>query len=150
MWQQNYKFFLDLSASSALSASEKCDFSFVIPVLSSAQPVFPFLPVLPYLSVHQPDEQHAEDGEDEQDDARIEVVALHAAPHFEYQLGAVAEVAYHGTTLHYLSVWILYGVYLKAVRSGQGTEEVAQVRIGVEGGIALRLHDFGGDRKSVV
>ena len=38
----------------------------------------------------------SEYGEYQQYDAGVEVVAFHAAPHFENQFGAVAEVAYHG------------------------------------------------------
>ncbi len=86
-----------------------------------------FLLVLAYLGIYQPDEEHAEDGEDEQYDARIEVVAFHTAPHFEYQFRAVAEVAYHGTALHDAAVGILHRVYLQVVGSGQGTKEIAQV-----------------------
>ena len=71
-----------------------------------------FLLVLSYLGIYQPDEEQTEDGEDEQYDARIEIVTLHAAPHFEHQFRAVAEVAYHGAALHYAAVGVLDRVYL--------------------------------------
>ena len=67
-----------------------------------------FLPVFAYLAVYQPDEQYSEYGEYQQYDARVEVVAFHTAPHFENELGAVAEVADHGATFHHFTVRVLY------------------------------------------
>ena len=103
-----------------------------------------FLPVLAYLAVHQPYEQYAEYGEYQQYDAGVEVVAFHAAPHFEYEFGAVAEVTYHGAALHDFPVGILYGIDLQAVRTYTFTEEVAEVGTRRDGGVPFGFHDFGG------
>ena len=108
----------------------------------SAETVAAFLLVLSYLGIYQPDEEQTENGEDEQHNACVEIVTFHAAPHLEHQFRAVAEVAYHGAAFHYSAVRILYRVYLQAVGSGQGAEEVAEVGVHVERGIGLGLHDF--------
>ena len=108
----------------------------------SAETVAAFLLVLSYLGIYQPDEEQTENGEDEQHDACVEIVTFHAAPHLEHQFRAVAEVAYHGATFHYTAVRVLDRVYLQAVGSGQGAEEVAEVGVHVERGVGLRLHDF--------
>ena len=88
--------------------------------------------------IYQPDEEQTENGEDEQHDACVEIVTFHAAPHLEHQFRAVAEVAYHGATFHYTAVRVLDRVYLQAVGSGQGAEEVAEVGVHVERGVGLR------------
>ena len=83
-------------------------------------------------------------GEYQQYDARVEVVAFHTAPHFEYEFGAVAEVAYHGAAFHHFPVGILHGVYLQAVRTHTFTEEIAEVGTCRDGGVPFGFHDFGG------
>ncbi len=85
--------------------------------------------VLSYLGIYQPDEEQTENGEDEQHDACVEICHLHAAPTSRALVRAVAEVAYHGAAFHYSAVRILYRVYLQAVGSGQGAEEVAEVGV---------------------
>lgn len=102
---------------------------------------------LPY----NPYEEYAEDGEDEEDDAGVQVVAFDAAPHFEDELGAVAEVADHGTALYDAVIGVLDRVDADAV--GTGAEEVAEVGIGkavgalgivgIPGFLNLGFHDFG-------